>query len=205
MDKIRIAGAAAGVVLVSGVVLQVSSAAFTDATENAGNDWTAGTVYLSDSAAGTALFSSASQNIKPGYTEKQCIQVTYDGTVDPTSLKLDAALTLNAADAAGGDGLADDLDVLVEMGPAGSSCLNDDIVDGSNVVLDLLGTTSLHNGTLAALDSAVAMDTWAPDGDGNADRMRPFRFTVSMADDATTDNDAQGDSSTATFTWTATS
>lgn len=82
MNKIRIAGAAAGVVLVSGIVLQVSSAAFTDTTENAGNSWEAGTVVLSDSRSGTAMFTA--ENMVPGDGDTQCIDVTYSGSVTPS-------------------------------------------------------------------------------------------------------------------------
>lgn len=207
MNKIRIAGAAAGVVLVSGIVLQVSSAAFTGTTENAGNSWEAGTVYLSDDDDGLALFSSTSENIVPGYSEARCIEVTYDGTVDPgTAITLAATLTENAGDQVGDDGLADDLDVLVEMGPEGSGCLNDQIVDGANNVLGLLsldGTTEVHDGDLVTLAGAGALPTWTPAG--GQDLVRPFLFSVEMPDDASTPDDAQGDTAVATFTWTATS
>src|SRR3546814_16306626 len=74
MNKIRIAGAAAGVVLVSGMVLQVSSAAFTDTTDNAANSWDAGTVAIENDA-GSAMFASTAP--APGDTEAQCLMVSY--------------------------------------------------------------------------------------------------------------------------------
>lgn len=207
MNKIRIAGAAAGVVLVSGVVLQVSSAAFTDTTENADNAWQAGTVYLSDSQNGTALFSSTSENIVPGWSETKCILVTYDGSVAPDApISFSGTVTENTGDQLGDNGLADDLDVIVEMGPEGSSCLNGQIVDGTQTLLGLLGggTTELHNGTLADLGTAAADATWTPDAEGGQDLARPFRFTVSMPGGTGTPNDAQGDLAKATFAWSST-
>lgn len=204
MNKIRIAGAAAGVVLVSGIVLQVSSAAFTDTHENAGNTWDAGSVYLDGTA--TAMFASTSQNIEPGYREVKCIEVTYNGTLDPSAaVTLATTLTANDADAAGGDGLADDLDVVLDVGPAGSTCAG--MVDPVlGTAVDLAGTQNVFTGTLKAFETAGATTTsWTPSGEAGSDLMRPFRFSVAMPDDSTTPNDAQGDLAVAKFTWSATS
>lgn len=204
MNKIRIAGAAAGVVLVSGMVLQVSSAAFTDTHENAGNTWEAGSVYLDGTA--TAMFSSTSENIVPGYDETKCIEVTYNGTVDPSAaVTLTVDLTTNQADAAGGDGLGDDLDLVLDVGPAGSTCAG--MVDPVlGTALSLVGTQNVFTGTLVDFESSGAeTTTWTPGGEAGTDLMRPFRFSVEMPDDVTTPDDAQGDSAVATFIWTASS
>ena len=192
MNRIRIAGAVAGTALVSGMVLQVSSAAFSDTTENPGNSWEAGTVALSDSRSGIAMF--AAQNMVPGDGESQCIDVTYSGSVTPSQ-----AIALHASvvesDDGEGDGLGDDLDVTLEVGPAGTVCS-----DGAGT-----GTT-IYTGPLAGFDTAAAplSTEWTPDAEGaGADMSRPFRFTIELGDD--TDNDAQGDGATAAFTWSATS
>lgn len=209
MNKIRIAGAAAGVVLVSGIVLQVSSAAFTDTTENAGNTWDAGTVYLSDSQNGIAMFSSTSENIVPGYTESKCMTVTYDGTVDPSAaISFAGDVTANTADAEG-NGLADDLDVLVEMGPDGSTCVGGDIAAVGGGILGPLGAgvTQVHDGTLLTLETAGPIATWTPDGDAattDTSRTRTFRITVAMPGGLETPNNAQGDAAEATFSWSTT-
>src|SRR3954454_11170900 len=66
------------------LVWQSSYAAFSAKTSNPSNDWSAGTVTLSDSqggpGSGTALWSSASA-LKPGSTGTKCIQVTYAGNL----------------------------------------------------------------------------------------------------------------------------
>ena len=98
MNKIRIAGGAAGLALVSGMVLQVSSAAFTGTTENAGS-WGAGTVELSDSRNGVAMF--AAQNMVPGDGDSQCIDVTYDGSVTPAQAIALHAVVLETDDGVG--------------------------------------------------------------------------------------------------------
>lgn len=191
MNKLRIVGIAAGLVLVSGIVLQVSSAAFTGSTDNSGNSWDAGTVKLTDNDTGTAMFTATNQ--KPGDTATKCIEVTYGGTITPSAaVALSAAVT--ESNDGTGNGLGDDLDVVVQIGAAGSTCT-------------LFGTgTGLYNGTLAAFNtSATPLSTgWTPVLGGlTPDTMRPFQFTVTLGTD--TLNDAQGDGADANFTWSATS
>lgn len=204
MNKIRIAGAAAGVVLVSGMVLQVSSAAFTGETSNTDNSWAAGTVTLTDDDTGVALYASQA-DIVPGYSEIRCIEVSYTGSVATTALQLHAAVTSTGSPGTD-NGLSDDLDVQVSMGPLASECnIGDDgFVDAATGLLPQVGTSE-YDGTLAAFNAAGSPMTtgWTPDGATNTDLMRPFLFTVTLGAD--TGNDAQGDSATADFTWTATS
>jgi predicted ribosomally synthesized peptide with SipW-like signal peptide len=70
--------------LIVTVVLAIAGigtfAAFFSDTENDGNSFAAGTVYLSDNDAGAALYSVSNQ--KPGGTVEKCIKVTYGGTLD---------------------------------------------------------------------------------------------------------------------------
>ncbi len=204
MNKIRIAGAAAGVVLVSGMVLQVSSAAFTGETSNSGNSWAAGSVTLTDDDAGVALYASQA-DIVPGYTQTRCIEVSYTGSVDTTKLDLHAAVTSTGSPGTD-NGLSDDLDVQVSMGPLASECNIGDngFVDAATGLIPVTGS-SMYDGTLAAFNTAASPRTtgWTPDGAADTDLMRPFLFTVTLGSD--TANDAQGDSATAAFTWTASS
>lgn len=204
MNKIRIAGAAAGVVLVSGMVLQVSSAAFTGETSNSNNSWAAGTVSLTDDDNGQALYASQA-DIVPGYTQTRCIEVSYTGSVATTKLDLYAAVTSTGSPVSD-NGLSDDLDVTVSLGPVASKCnlADDGFVDALTGVVPQTGS-SMYDGTLAAFNTAGAPRTtgWTPDGAADTDLMRPFLFTITLGTD--TGNDAQGDSATADFTWSATS
>lgn len=176
--------ALAAIALASAMVLRTSSAAFTDTADNASNSWEAGTVTLSDDDGGSALFSAS--GLVPSDTSTNCIEVTYGGSVTLSSaVDLYASVTETTV---GGDGLGNDLDVVVEMGDAATSC-------------SLIGVpTEIYNGTLAAFDtSASPLDTWTPSG---TDTMRPFQFTVTLGDD--TPDSAQGEGADATFTWSAT-
>ena len=53
--------------------------AFSSTTDNTGNNFTAGSVTLSDNDAGSALYNVT--NRKPGDTVTSCIKVTYGGTL----------------------------------------------------------------------------------------------------------------------------
>ena len=80
-------------ILASGaMVYQASNAAFTATTNNGANNWTAGTVVLSDNDSNAALFNAGP--IKPGTANggSRCITVTYQG-----SLAADVKMFVNAA------------------------------------------------------------------------------------------------------------
>ena len=88
--------------VVAMTLFRVSDSAFSATTANAGDQWTAGDVVLTDDDSDTAMF--AVTNMKPGDIEIECITVTYSGS-------LDAAVTLYGSLTAG-DGLDDYLDVV---------------------------------------------------------------------------------------------
>jgi len=187
MGKLRIVGVVAGLVLVSGVVLQVSSAAFTGSAQNTGNSWDAGTVSFDDTNPAGALFTAS--NIKPGYTATQCIEVTYDGSITPAS-GIRFGATVTESNDGDGNGLGDDLDVVVKMAAAGVDC---------NPLASLVGST-IATTTIAGLASGTTT-SWIPTG--GTPSTRAFEITVTLGSD--TADDAQGDGVDATFTWSATS
>lgn len=78
----RLAILAAALLISSGLTLRASLAAFTATTCNPSNQWTTGTVALSDDDSGTARFSAAA--MVPGGANAsgtKCIKVSYTGTV----------------------------------------------------------------------------------------------------------------------------
>lgn len=179
----------AGMAVASALVWRTSEAAFTATTDNGGNSFAAGTVSLSDDDSGSALFTMT--GLAPGSSQTACIEVTYTGSLTPASAITFYAASTNANDGSG-NGLADDLDVTVELGTDGSTCA------AFSAASSLYTATALAS--LAAVGSPLSTG-WTPAGGSNG--MRPFRFTITLGAD--TANDAQGDSSTATFTWAATS
>ena len=65
--------------VVGSVVAFGTFSAFSSATENPGNNFDAGTVYISDNDAGSALYNVT--NRKPGDFVEKCIKVTYSGSL----------------------------------------------------------------------------------------------------------------------------
>ena len=61
-----------------GLVWQSSYSAFSATTSNPTNNWSAGTVALSDDDSNTAMFTAS--NLKPGATGTKCIAVTSTGS-----------------------------------------------------------------------------------------------------------------------------
>jgi hypothetical protein len=70
------------VLAAGGVVWQGSHAAFSGQTRNSGNDWSTGSVALTDDDKGAARFQVS--NMIPGDTETKCITVTANASVPGT-------------------------------------------------------------------------------------------------------------------------
>jgi hypothetical protein len=121
--------------------------------------------------------------LAPGVASDRCIEVAYDGNVDPQPVQLYAA-------AVDGD-LAPYLDLTVEIGRSVRGAFGDcdTFVPGA----------PLYEGTLAAFAAAhgswvTGLPTWDPGPDAEA---RTFRFTVSVQDDPA----AEGRSVRFGFSW----
>jgi hypothetical protein len=67
--------------------------AFSSTTTNSGNSFDAGTVYISDNDAGSALYNVS--NKKPGDTAQGCIKLTYTGSL-PSTVRLYTASAIGA-------------------------------------------------------------------------------------------------------------
>lgn len=167
--------------IVSFVVVTGSRAAFVDTTDDAGNQWSAGTVSIIDDDSGSAMFNAA--DMKPGDTVESCIAVTYNGSITPA----DVALYGTTA----GTGLDTYLDLSIEIGNGGSfgDCTG------------FTSTASLYSGTLANFsathtDFASGLGSWSP---AASPETMTYHFVVTLQDN----NAAQGLNASATFTWEA--
>jgi hypothetical protein len=82
-QKIMVAATTPVAVIAAGaLVYQASYAAFTGQTRNSGNEWSTGSVRLTDDDNGQARFRVA--NMLPGDSETKCIKVTADASVPST-------------------------------------------------------------------------------------------------------------------------
>lgn len=177
---------AAFAVLFTGVTVgRLSSAAFSARTTTPPGGWGSGTVSVSNSANGAAVFDAATSGLLDGgQTQVKCITVTYTGTITQN-------VAINTYANANG-GLGPFLDLTVEEGTASTpgSCAGFTPSGGA-----------LYSGTLAGYATAngtpsTGVSSWAPTAQGEK---RTFRFTTTVQNIPA----AQDQNVTATFTWFA--
>lgn len=196
-----------GLLISAALVWQSTAAAFTATTDNAGNTWQAGSVSLSDSDGGSALFDpTADGALQPGSTRSRCIRVDYTGT-------LAADIRLYATTPTAGALTLDPYLVMsVEQGRnvAAGTTVAPDCSAGftaTSTPTFLFNTATAGSGSADPTRTLAALKAGHPDHAGglSAGSAVPggtsltFRFTYSVLDD----NNAQNTRSTATFTWEA--
>ncbi len=159
--------------------------AFSGTTVNSGNTFQAGTVYLTDNDSGSALYTVS--NAAPGYSEQQCITVTYQGTL-PATVKLYGSGGLNA--------VAAYVHLTVEQGSGAA---------GFRDCTGFSASGTVYDGTLAAFNTTygTGYDT-NPGPDWTTGESLDYKFTVSLVDN----NNANGGASQLStgahsFTWEA--
>lgn len=178
----------AGVLGSAGAVWQASYSAFSSTTVNPGNNWSAGTVALSDDDNNTALFTAT--NLKPGSTGTKCIAVTSTGSLAST-------VKLYGTNSSTTNALSSSLNLTITQGTGGGF--------GSCTGYSPLATgSSVYSGTVAGFASsatsfATGLGSWAPTG--TASETRVFQFTYTL--DAAAPNTVQGGTAAIGFTWEA--
>ena len=182
----RLVAAFLALLLVSVVIVTMSRAAFTTTTDNDGSSFTAGDVVLVDDDLGTSRFTVT--DMEPGDTITSCIVVTYNGSVDPTFVKLYSGGFTDSGN------FGDYLNVTVDEGDGGT------FADCTGFVEDDAGAEFAN--TLTFLDATHTNYTngfgeWDPSAAG---QFKTYQITVEL--DAATPNAEQNESVTAlTFTW----
>lgn len=112
------------------MIYQASNAAFTGQTRNSGNEWSTGSVSLTDDDNGQARFQVA--NMLPGATDTKCIKVTANASV-PSTVK---GYSVNPVTSV--QGLENRIKVTIESGDGGSfaDCTGFTSDDGPALVPD---------------------------------------------------------------------
>jgi hypothetical protein len=184
--KIIAAAAVPAALLASGgLVWSASYSAFSATTASPTNNWSAGTVALTDNDSNTALF--AASNLKPGATGAKCITVTSSGSLAST-------VKLYGTDYATTKDLAGNLNLKVEEGTGSTNA-------------DCAGFTpagpAIFDGTLTSFAStktsfANGAGTWAPAAGTQA---KSYRVTYVLS--TNTPDTAQGGTAQVGFTWEA--
>ena len=186
-------------VLAAFSAMTASRAAFTDTTDNTGNDFAAGTVLIVDDDAGSVLFTVP--NLKPGQSVENCIAVEYQGSVDADVRLYGANLATTTA-----TNLAPQLNLTIEEGTGGSFVateLGGGEGDCTGFVasgtLTGAGTDTLDGFASSATGFGTGLSTWAPLGGSND--TRTYRFVVEL--DAATTDAYQGMDAQIDFVWEA--
>jgi hypothetical protein len=117
------------IVAAAALVWQSSYAAFTGTTRNSGNNWSTGSVALTDDDAGSARFQAT--NLVPGSTETKCIAVTANATV-PGNVK---AYAVNAVTSSAG--LENYVKIIVDHGTGGTFGSCDGFVSEGNSIPEM--------------------------------------------------------------------
>ncbi len=191
-SKATAAGLAAGLIFVAGISWRASTAAYSATTANPGNSLTTGTIALSDSQSGTAVFNLTS--MLPGDRYYRCVTVTYTGNVLPT-----APVKLYATSTSGS--LSSYFKLTVEEGSGSTSLACANFVSAStifNATTPVASTGRLAAFTAAYTSYGTGIGSWQPSATGQS---RSYRFMIDLVGD----NAGQSTTIQTTVTWTATS
>jgi predicted ribosomally synthesized peptide with SipW-like signal peptide len=177
-----------------GLAIAATIAAFNSTTSNSGNSFQAGTVVLSDNDADSAMLALVAA--KPGDSDTSCIRVSFTGTL---------ASTVRLYGTTSGTGLDQYLTLTITRGttsgsPTFDSCANF-TADATNYVG--AGAGVIYTGTLEDFadnyDAGVVDPTSGSPESWTNGESHDYKFVVSLNDD----NSAQGLNATQTFTWEA--
>jgi hypothetical protein len=183
--KLVAAAAVPAALLASGgLVWSASYSAFSATTASPTNNWTAGTVALTDNDADTALFTAS--NLKPGATAARCITVTSSGSLAST-------VKLYGTEYATTKDLAGNLNLKVEEGSGSTNA-------------DCTGFTAagaaIFDGTLSSFGAktsfATGVGSWTP---AAGTQTKSYRVTYVL--NANTPDSAQGGTAKVGLTWEA--
>jgi hypothetical protein len=169
--------------LVSGLVVRTTQAAFTASTASTGNAWTAGHVSLTNNASGSAVITIS--QIVPGSTGVACVNVTYTGNVN-------AAVRLYLPAVTGSLGSYLDLQIDEGTGASDTACTG---FSSSSTLYGAAGSGTLADFTLNHSGWASGVSAWAPAA--SSSDSRSYRLSWTLQDD----NAAQSQTATAAFTW----
>lgn len=184
-NLLRLGAGALGLAAVGVLLVQGSEAAFTASTDNKGNIVEAGTVVLSDSGAGTAMFNVG--NVNGGQTITRCIKVDYSGSLT-ADIKLHGKATGNISP---DKDLAPGLATTIELGSGVKADCSDFAPAGSPSFTGPLSSfVAAHSG----YGSGIAGYANATSG-----TTKSYRITMTVSNE----NKYQGTSAGVDFTWEA--
>jgi spore coat-associated protein N len=180
LRNIRILLLALVLLVIAGILLSVTFAAFTSTSANAANIFTAGSLSHSNSAANQAILSA--DNMIPGDVVQGTVTISNTGE-SAGAFRLESSAPSDTPGPYGGN-LSTILQLQVIQDPGTAD-------------------TQIYSGGLDDLTTPIDLGTWA----GGTQHM--FKFVVTFPEGGTPsgpttgDNAFQGSSTTVTYTWTA--
>ncbi|KIC57908.1 hypothetical protein [Microbacterium hominis] len=171
------------------LVSTASYAAFSATTSNPSNNWSMGSVGLSNSAPNSAAFNAP--DLKPGSTGTTCLTVTSTGT-------LPSAVKLYATNASQTQGVGDWVNLTVTQGTGGGngSCNGFTALSSGAVIYNDSLTSFVNNAT----GYGSGIGNWSPAG-GNQPEARTFQISYAVSSDAP--SSIMGATASLNFTWEA--
>jgi len=140
-------------------------AAFTATTSNTGNSIQSGTVAISDTDAGVAMY--VLTNIAPGASNQRCIRVTFTGSLPSTVHLYRSNTVTNGAS----------FNLLVERGSGLSAAYP--------ACTGFVSAATVYTGTLGGLGTTYATGPDAKGSTWNTGNQVDYRFTITAVDDPT--------------------
>ncbi len=174
-----------GLVGSGALVWRSTSAAFTAQTSSGSNSWSTGTVALTNSGSGGAVFNAT--GLVPGNTGSRCITVTYTGSV-LTSVKL-YGTSLSQTNS-----LASYVDLVISQGTATDAACTGWSADAGGALF----TGTLANFAATKTDFASGIGTFTPSSNPTT---KTYRIDYTLSTSAT--NSQQGSTASVTFQWEA--
>jgi hypothetical protein len=206
--RVKVAAVVAGFVASGMMMYAASYATFTSTTSNANDQWSSGTVVLTDDDSAQAMFAIGNSTggrvdsglMKPTQDVVNCVEVSYTGNIASTvRLYVSGRSETTGTTPAGATGLLSYLHVKIEEGTGGvyGNCtgfVGTTIWDTGthvNAASDLLGVFP----TTRTLGPSSNTASWV---NGTT---KVFKFTITL--DTSTPDSSQGATATATFNWEA--
>lgn len=201
---VLLAGIPLGLVASGVIVWQASYAAFTASTNTPVNNWTSGSVAVTNDHAASVLWDySGANKLVPGDSDVKCVSVTYNGTVDLSAGPIghvDGGVVFYLTNAVPG-ALGSYLQMSIERSDVVGNCTTT-FGQGSSVVDVFNGADASGAGTtltdLAAHSAwATGLSRWQPTASG---QVMYYRIKWTLLD---VGGVPQSSTTTAAFTWEA--
>ncbi len=200
------------------LVYQASNAAFTASTSTGSNSWTAGTVAVTNSSSGSALFNPTAVKPHSSNAVSSCLRVTYTGSL-ASDVQFYVTGYANPVAGANSRNLGSYLRVNVELSSTETTNAACAGFTATNTFVNPGGSGGDTLATLAGYGAwGSALETWSAAAGNVTPRTRSYKITYWLPDfdeagitgatanaagDQALLNDLQGARTTATLTWEA--